>query len=98
VTKLFKAEILGQEFTLRGELEGDLVDKVAQLVNQKIQEVQASMPTNNKIHLSIMAALNIAHDYLALKQDLDQLEKKMQEKGKRWLSKLNNLEGKESSS
>jgi cell division protein ZapA len=95
VTKLFKAEILGQEFTLRGDLESDLVDRVAQLVNQKIQEVQASMPTHNKIHLSIMAALNIAHDYLELKQNLDQLEKTIEEKGKRWLLKLNALGFKE---
>ncbi len=97
MTKIFKAEILGQEFTLRGDLEGDLIDQVAQLVNQKIQEVHSTLPTNNKTHLSIMAALNIAYDYLTVKAELDQLARLMDQKSRHWITKLEGWSGNSSS-
>lgn len=88
MTQLFKVEILGNEYTLRGDLDPGLMEKVAVLLNQKIKEVQSSMPSANKVHLVILTALNIAYDYLRTKEELDQMEKMVETKSHQWITKL----------
>lgn len=88
MTQLFKVEILGNEYTLRGDLDPGLMEKVSVLLNQRIKEVQASMPSANKIHLVILTALNIAYDYLRTKEELDQMEKMVETKSHQWITKL----------
>jgi cell division protein ZapA (FtsZ GTPase activity inhibitor) len=88
VSELFKVDILGNEYTLRGDLDPGLMEKVSALLNERIKEVQASMPSANKVHLVILAALNMAYDYLQTKETLDQMEKMVEAKSRQWISKL----------
>ncbi|MBI5606575.1 MAG: cell division protein ZapA [Deltaproteobacteria bacterium] len=88
MTQLFKVEILGNEYTLRGDLDPGLMEKVSVLLNQRIKEVQASMPSASKVHLVILTALNIAYDYLLAKEELEQMEKMMEAKSQQWMTKL----------
>jgi cell division protein ZapA (FtsZ GTPase activity inhibitor) len=88
VSELFKVDILGNEYTLRGDLDPGLMEKVSVLLNERIKEVQASMPSANKVHLVILAALNMAYDYLQTKENLDQMEKMVEAKSRQWITKL----------
>jgi len=88
MSQLFKVDILGNEYTLRGDLDPGLMDKVTVLLNQRIKEVQSSIPSANKIHLVILTALNIAHDYLQAKEELYKMEKMVESKSHQWISKL----------
>lgn len=88
MSQLFKVEILGNEYTLRGDLDPGLMDKVTVLVNQRIKEVQSAMPSASKIHLVILTALNITYDYLQAKEELEQMEKAVETKSHQWISKL----------
>lgn len=88
MTQLFKVEILGNEYTLRGDLDPGLMEKVSVLLNQRIKEVQVSMPSASKVHLVILTALNIAYDYLLAKEELEQMEKMMEAKSQQWMTKL----------
>jgi cell division protein ZapA (FtsZ GTPase activity inhibitor) len=88
VSELFKVDILGNEYTLRGDLDPGLMEKVSVLLNERIKEVQASMPSANKVHLVILAALNMAYDYLQTKETLDQMEKMVEAKSRQWITKL----------
>ena len=88
MSELFKVDILGNEYTLRGDLDPGLMERVATLLNERIREVQASMPSANKVHLVILAALNMAYDYLQTKETLDQMEKMMEAKSRQWITKL----------
>jgi cell division protein ZapA len=88
VSDLLKVEILGNEYTLRGDLDSGLLEKVSALLNERIKEVQDSMPVANKIHVVILTALNIAYDYLQTKETLDQMEKMVEAKSRQWISKL----------
>jgi cell division protein ZapA (FtsZ GTPase activity inhibitor) len=88
VSDLFKVDILGNEYTLRGDLDPGLLEKVSALLNERIKEVQASMPSANKVHLVILTALNIAYDYLLTKETLDQMEKMVEAKSRQWITKL----------
>ena len=88
MSELFKVDILGNEYTLRGDLDPGLMERVATLLNERIREVQASMPSANKVHLVILAALNMAYDYIQTKETLDQMEKMMESKSRQWINKL----------
>ncbi len=88
MTEFFKVEILGNEYTLKGDLDRAQLERVAALLNERVKEVQDSMPTGNKIHVVILAALNLACDYLQAKEALEKMEKTMEAKGLDWISKL----------
>jgi cell division protein ZapA (FtsZ GTPase activity inhibitor) len=91
VSELFKVDILGNEYTLKGDLDLALLERVSALLNEKIKEVQSSMPSANKVHVVILAALNITYDYLQVKEALDQVEKTMEAKSLDWINKLDSI-------
>jgi len=88
VSQLFKVDILGNEYTLRGDLDPGLWEKVSVLLNERIREVQSSMPSASKVHLVILTALNLTYDYLQAKEELDQVEKMVETKSHQWITKL----------
>ena len=88
MSNIFKAEILGQEFTLKGELEVPVLERVSRFLEERIQEVQQQLPGANKVHVSVLAALNIAYEYFLLKEELDLTLKTLETKGQQWIAKL----------
>ncbi|MBA4392347.1 MAG: hypothetical protein C0407_02225 [Desulfobacca sp.] len=88
MSQIFKVDILGNEYTLKGDLDPELLEKVSVLLNQKIKEVESSMPSTNKVHLVILTALNITYDYLQAKEELERMEKMMETKTHQWVTKL----------
>jgi cell division protein ZapA len=88
VGNVIQAEILGQDFTLKGELEEQVLEKVALHLKEKIKEVQASLPGANKVQLSVLAALNIAYEYFLLREEFDRTVNTLETKGRHWLLKL----------
>lgn len=88
MSNIFKAEILGQEFTLKGELEVPVLERVSRFLEERIQEVQQQLPGANKVHVSVLAALNIAYEYFLLKEELDLTLKTLETKGHQWIAKL----------
>lgn len=88
---IYKVDILGNEYTLKGDLDPELLEKVSTLLNERIKEVETSMPSTNKIHLVILTALNIAYDYLQAKEEIERMEKLMETKTQQWLTKLDSL-------
>ena len=88
MSELFKVDILGNEYTLKGDLDPGIMERVSALLNERIKEVQTSMPSANKVHLVILAALNMAYDYIQTKETLDQMEKMMESKSRQWINKL----------
>lgn len=88
MSELIKVDILGNEYTLRGDLDPGLLEKVSALLNERIKEVQSSIPSANKVHLVVLTALNITYDYLLTKEALDQMEKMVESKSRQWITKL----------
>jgi cell division protein ZapA len=88
VSQIIKVDILGNVYTLKGDLDPELLEKVSALLNQRIKEVESSMPSTNKVHLAILTALNIAYDYLQAKEELERMEKMMETKTHQWVTKL----------
>ena len=72
-----KVTILGREFSLKSEAGEEYVNQVAEYVKQKIETVQKSYPMD-LIPTVILAALNVADDYLQLCKERESLIKKVE--------------------
>lgn len=58
--------ILGQSFILRSESSADEVRRVADFVNQAIDEVVATNRVADSLNVALLAFLNVAQAYLQL--------------------------------
>lgn len=67
-----KVTILGRDFFLKGEAEEEHISQVADYVKQKLEAVQQGQ-TMDIISAVILAALNIADDFIQLKSDRESL-------------------------
>ncbi len=85
---LVKIEILGQTHTIRTDEAEKRVLEVVEYLNGKIAEVSATTRTTAKLNVAILAALNITHEYLLVREERDELLKGVQEKGRKLLAKL----------
>jgi cell division protein ZapA len=88
VSVIYKAEILGQEFTLKGDLEPHILEQVTNLLREKIKEIEQQLPGATKIHVSVLAALNIAYDYFLLKEELEKTVHTLEARSHQWIARL----------
>lgn len=58
--------ILGQQYTIKSQLDPDEVKKVAAFVNVKLEEVAASHKVVDTLHTAVLALLNVSGEYLDL--------------------------------
>lgn len=72
--RLIKIELLGQQYTLRTDAAEDKVRAAVELVEAKLGEYQEATRSNIKLNVAILAALDIANEYLQLKDSCDKLQ------------------------
>lgn len=65
--------IHGVDYTLRSAYGKEKVDSIVELVNMKMAEVAQYQPKLNYKDIAVLAALNMAEEYLALKEEYEQL-------------------------
>lgn len=75
--------ILGQPVTLRSETPRERLHLIAQLVDERTQEIRQALPTISPIEVAIMAALNLAYDYLEVKEEYQRLQREIETKSQR---------------
>ena len=56
--------IFGRTYRLRGEGDEEYLKELAELVDDKMREVEAATGTADTLKIAILASLNIADDYL----------------------------------
>ena len=61
-------EILGQPYKVRSNLDANYVAELAAYVDQKMQTASEQTAGADSLRIAVLAALNIADDYLKLKQ------------------------------
>lgn len=91
--KSIRVTILGREFFLKSEADEDYINQVADYVKQKLETVQQSQ-TMDIISAVILTALNLADDYLQLKNERESLVNSIESRSLRltnvidpWLTK-----------
>jgi cell division protein ZapA len=81
-------EIMGRSFSLRGSMPEESLHKVAQLVDERLQELSRSFPATPLTDLAILAALNLAYECLETKEDYQQLQAEIEKRSKQLMQKL----------
>lgn len=73
--------IAGEKFNIKSPADMEHVRSAARVVDEKIREVSGTMSKSAKNKLYVLAALNIASDYLCLKAEYDKLVEILDEIG-----------------
>lgn len=86
-----KVRIYGQEYTIAGEKDEETIRKIADHVNERMRELGRSFSNNGQGTLAVLTAINIAEEYFAaleaveeLKESKAQLEKETEHYLKMW--------------
>ena len=81
--KEIEIKVLGQKFIVRSESSEEYIAQVAQFVDQKMTEVMRGSKSVASLNVAILAAMNIADEFLRYKSQkegsLQQAEKKIKD-------------------
>ena len=81
-----KVEILGQTYSIRGELEEHYVQKLAKYVDQKMRAIADVTKTVDTQKVAVLAALAIADELHSLQRDGRDSEELLREQAERCLT------------
>ncbi len=73
-------EIFGETYPLKGESEPERMVQVATLLDERMRQTAFGNPRMPTLMVAILAALNIADEYLRLRHDYQQLLKMLDDK------------------
>ena len=83
-----KVQICGQPYTIKGDAPAPYIEKLADYVNGKMQEVSAHKAGSNIAQIAILVALNIADEFFQLKDIKGTSLESLQEKTEALISML----------
>ena len=81
--KRFSIRILGQELSVLSDARDDHVADVERYVSDKIEEVKKTSADQTTLNIIILAALNIADEYLRLKGEKENFYKELEIKSEK---------------
>jgi cell division protein ZapA len=81
-------EILGRPLTLKSSLPPEYLQAVAQLVNEHLRQLQRAFPASTLADLAILAALNLAGDFMEIKEDYQQLQSEIEARSRHLIKLL----------
>jgi cell division protein ZapA len=61
-------EIYGQTYNVRGEGDPEYLTELARFVDSRMRAVASQVPSNDPMRVAILAALNIADEYVRLRE------------------------------
>jgi len=94
--RLVEIKVFGQVYTVKTDAQEDHIQKVAQYVNEKMDEVTKNTKSVSSLNVAILTALNIADDLITEKAKRLALLEEVERKAKDLVEKINmNINGKE---
>ena len=76
-----KVTIYGQEYTIKAPADATYIKNIAEYVDQKMREIQEELNTPQvPAKVAILAAMNIADEYFAIKRDHDDVKNSVESK------------------
>ena len=81
--KNIDVEIIGNNYTIRSDADEDYVHKIADYLNGKIQEVLQSTKPVDTLNVVILAALNIASEFILLRDEQGEFQRQVKERSRR---------------
>ncbi|MDD5061857.1 MAG: cell division protein ZapA [Candidatus Marinimicrobia bacterium] len=78
---LVRVNIYGQEYTVKSKADRAYIISVANYVNDKMEEIEASLRTvQTPIRVAILAAMNITDELFTANQEKDKIVSSVEEK------------------
>lgn len=90
-----KIQILGNEYVLNSSSGEIQVRRVAAHLNARLNEVLTNTNTSSTLAATVLAALNITHELLQLKDQQEHLLQEIEAQTERLLSKIEQAQGSE---
>src|SRR5271157_4503668 len=78
-TESVRVIIHGDEYSIKGDADIETTKRVAEYVNLKMEEVQNSVTSRDKVKVAVLSALNIAGELLGFKEKCGQYIGKYEE-------------------
>jgi len=81
--------IFGEEYTIRGKVDPALIKRVSDLVDHKMKEVAANTPPHtSEKRIAILAAMNLAGDFLKAREDYQSVVDEVQSKSQLLINEI----------
>jgi len=93
VGKPIKVRILNNEYLIKSEEDKEKVSKIAEYVDERLQEVNDNNEGLSEKKTVILAALNIASDYFQLLKERDDLLSNIRQRSMALISNIDSLMG-----
>jgi cell division protein ZapA len=91
--RLVEIKVFGQTYTVKTEAEEDYIQKVANYVNEKMEEVLKKTKSVSTLNVAILTALNIADDLLREKEKRISLLREVEAKSRDLVEKIDTKMG-----
>lgn len=88
---IFKVEIMGQRYTVQGPSEKEFAEEVAGLVDSRMREIDKKNENVVPLDIAVLTALNIASDYLQLREENSRLLEEVESRVSNMIEKLDEL-------
>jgi cell division protein ZapA len=89
--KCFYIRILGQELSVLSDSGDDHVANVVKYVNDKVEEIGKSPNSFNTLSVAILAALNIADEYIKFKGAEKNIYSQLESRSEKLISLINDI-------
>lgn len=79
-------EIFGYKYRIKSQEQADHVHKLAEYLNEKIEEVLQTTKTVDSLNVVILSSLNIANDLFRVRFEQGDLQRQIEERSRRLIS------------
>lgn len=87
----FDVHIAGYTLTVTTERSAAHMERLSNLLNERVREVQKAGGTANYLHVVMLAAMKLGDEVLELRDDLEQEKTRVEEKGRDLLAALDSV-------
>jgi len=84
----FNVNIAGYALTVSTERSAEHMDRLSELLNERVREVQKSGGTANYLHVVMLAAMKLGDEIIELREALEWEKRKFEEKSRDLLAVL----------
>ena len=83
-----KVNIYGNVYNIKGDAEPEYILKLAEYINDRMEEISRNISNGNALQIAILAALNIADEFFQLQEVKGDMSGAMEQKTKALISML----------
>jgi cell division protein ZapA (FtsZ GTPase activity inhibitor) len=82
MSKRYDVNIAGYSLTVKTERSAEHMERLSELLNERVREVQKSGATANYLNVVMLAAMKLADEVLELRGERDDVKKRLEQKGR----------------